>query len=64
MKKHEMLIGLGLNPEGEDEEMEGEEDSVSDEAKVAAIETFLDVDQPMDVRVEAFSRAVNLCKGY
>jgi hypothetical protein len=70
MKKSEMLIGLGFSPKGDEDEeydYEGDEDEDATEKETEAdeaIDTFLDANEDIEVRREAFRRAIKLCSDY
>ncbi len=64
MKKSAMMVGLGLEPEGEAEDYEMTEDAEATGDAVAedeAIDTFLDPATDPETRREMFRKAVELC---
>ena len=67
--KKEFMIGLGFKPSDDEqdddmsEDMDASDDSDREEQANEAIDTFLDDKEDIEVRREAFRRAVKLCGG-
>jgi hypothetical protein len=68
VKKGEVMLGLGLEPEegadAEDYEMTEDTEATDSDAQAdEAIDTFLDTELDPETRREAFRRAVSLVRG-